>query len=88
MKNKITKTAKTDNRQCFDILGIPINIGDRVIFPAGGEMMEGTVTKFGGVRNPVQALSIKNDSGYTKSKNASVLINVSIIREKLPEYQL
>lgn len=72
-----------------DYLGHPINIGDRVIFPAGADQMEGTVTKFGtGNSGKINNISVKNDSGYTKIKVARVCINVSLIREKLPEYRL
>lgn len=74
-----------------DYLGHPINLGDRVIFPAGGEMMEGEVVKFGPVSKrtgKVQSIKVKNNSGYIKAKFPNVCINVSLIRESLPEYSL
>lgn len=66
-----------------DYLGFPINISDRVIFPAPGEMMEGTVIKLGN-----RTCSVKNDSGYIKIKMYNVLINISTIKEAHPELEL
>ncbi len=83
-----------ERTEAKDYLGHPINVGDRVIFPAGAEQMEGTVTKLGRAilngrdKGKIYKISVKNDSGYSKSKYCSACLNVSLIRDALPEYQL
>lgn len=81
--------------EALDYFKHPIKVGDRVIFPAGADQMEGTVTKLG---NPIKRfrsdkleivkISVKNDSGYTKTKSCKVCVNVTLIKDALPEYQL
>ncbi len=80
--------------EAVDYFGFPIKIGDRVIFPAGAEQMEGTVTKLGKVctngfyKGKIRNISVKNDSGYTKNKVPDICVNVSLIKDALPEYRL
>ena len=80
--------------EAVDYFGFPIKIGDRVIFPAGADQMEGTVTKIGRVhtrgfhKGKIGNISVKNDSGYTKTKDTNACVNVSLIKDALPEYRL
>ena len=66
-----------------DYLGQMISVGDRVIFPSSGEMMEGTVTKMYN-----SSCEVKNDSGYSKKKYYKTLVNISGIKRVMPELEL
>ena len=89
-----SKGLRMERTGALDYLGHPINVGDRVIFPAGADQMEGTVVKFtarvqmGPDKGKILKMTVKNDSGYSKSKYCAACINVSLIRDSLPEYQL
>ncbi len=85
-------------QEAIDFLGHPIKIGDTVSFPAGGELGTGKVTKLGilakGFRSAksakprIIAITIKNKSGYTKSKDPINCINISLIKDTMIEYRL
>lgn len=79
-----------NTQEVLDYFSIPINIGDRVIFPAGAEQMEGEVTKIRyNTKNPKSSsVTVKNNSGYSKLKKAYILINVTAIKDLTPEYRL
>ncbi len=74
---------------CTDYFGIPIDIGTEVIFPASGEMMKGIITGIGPISKrtgEVISVHLKNESGYIKTKRTNILINVDVIKKRLPEY--
>lgn len=81
--------------EALDYFKHPIKVGDRVIFPSGADQMEGTVTKLGKPRHlygingmQITEILVKNDSGYTKTKKCKACVNVTLIKDALPEYQL
>ncbi len=77
--------------ECTDYLGFPIKEGDRVIFPNGAEMMPGIVTSLGnGSKKTGKILSIrvKNENGYIKSKRTHTVLNISVVKNGMPEYFL
>jgi len=73
-----------------DFYGIPIQIGDTVSFPAGGELMDGEVEKIRlrGKNSNLFEVYVKNTSGYKKWKYNTVVINRSRILDSIPEFSV
>jgi hypothetical protein len=71
-----------------DALNIPIQVGDIILFPAPGMMMEAVVTRLIPGKY-IDHINCKTTiTGNTKKKRAEVCINKSKILTQFPEYQL
>lgn len=64
----------------IDALGVPIEVGDKVLFPSSGVMEVGEVHGFVG-----QYVGVITTYGNKKKKRADVLINQTKIHEVLSE---
>jgi len=73
-----------------DALGIPIEVGDIILFPAPGMLMEARVTSL----SPGKILGLDNlncvtlSSNNHKRKRTKDCINKTKIQAGLPEYKL
>ena len=68
-----------------DKFGVPIEVGDEIIFATSGEMDEGivhTLTRGGRI------LRVKNSSGYLKEKQCKHVINKTELMKLNPELML
>ena len=69
-----------------DFYGIDVEVGDIVSFPAGKELMDGTIEKIRKGKTPYwDQIYVNNTSGNKKWKNARDCINHSRINESAPQ---
>jgi len=73
-----------------DALGIPIEVGDIILFPAPGALMEAKVTSLSpGKKSIYDNLNcVTLSSNNNKRKRPSDCINKTKIQAGLPEYKL